>query len=89
MVVEVTGGTNHKEVDQIRIVLKHIRIPFRPLKLSHKVTAWVQPPVSLQKKEPNVKDIMVRVAADLQKVDMLVGIMELIQKEKRLNLIAK
>ena len=32
---------------------------------------------------------MVRVAADLLKVDMLVGEMELIQKEKRLNLVAK
>jgi len=36
-----------------------------------------------------VKDIMVRVAADLQKVEMFDGIMELIQKEKRLNLVAK
>jgi len=28
------GGSN-------KVVLKHIRIPFRPMKLSHKVTAWV------------------------------------------------
>ena len=78
-----------QEVDQIIVVLKHIRISFRPMKLSQQVTEGLQPPVSLQKKEPNVKDIMVRVAADLLKVDMLVGIIELTQKEKRLNLVAK
>ena len=52
------------------------------------VTAW-STTSKPTKKEPNVKDIMVRVAADLLKVDMLVGIMELIQKEKQLNLVAK
>ena len=88
MVVEVTGGSIHKELIEINESSIHIRIPFRPMKLTHQVTlviVWA----SLQKKEPNVKDIMVRVAADLLKVDMLVGIMELIQKEKQLYLVAK
>ena len=42
---------------------------------------------TLQKKKPNVKDIMVRVAADLLEVDMFDGITELIQKEKQPNLV--
>ena len=43
----------------------------------------------LYKKKKTVKNKMVRVAADLLEVDMFDGIMELIQKEKRLNLVAK
>ena len=41
------------------------------------------------KKENYVKDIMARVVADLQEEGMFVGITELIQKEKRPNLVVK